>query len=150
MAPRVDTTKSTMNADLRKVLTLITTQSQTNTNHVICLGDFNYPDITWESLGPTAGAIPHYYGSKNPETEFVNIVRSFGLYQMNMDTNVRGATLDLVLTTCPHLIRVRQPTQAESITSVGRHHNPIEIELTEHTHIDAENETQKKNKAFST
>ena len=63
--------------------------------HTLILGDFNYPDINWYSL----------VGQSNVSNAFCDFVYKYNLSQLvKFPTHIKGNTLDLVLTTSPHLV----------------------------------------------
>lgn len=149
MAPHKEKNiREAMNNDLSKVLTHLTTNRETAGDHIICTGDFNYPDVIWQPRGEAAGSLPIYLGRKTQEMGFVNIVRKFQLFQMNNTPNTRGTTLDLVLTTNPAIITVLPSSTEHCITAESRHHTPIEIQYRQSTTREAEIENVREKDTF--
>ena len=75
---------------LRNVLELC----DQNFNHLCVLGDFNFPNIDWDTVS---------CNSDNAETrEFCDVVNEFSLFQLvHCPTHKHGNTLDLILTNQP-------------------------------------------------
>lgn len=62
--------------------------------NVYLLGDFNFPDVDWQSLSSTSRA----------SAEFINLTLDFNLFQ-TVDAPTRGSnTLDLILSNAPETI----------------------------------------------
>lgn len=70
--------------------------------NVIFMGDFNYPDVSWDRL----------VGCTQASHLFCDLVFDLNLHQLvNVSTHVQGNTLDLVVTNSHHLITSLTVTQ---------------------------------------
>ena len=79
---------------------------------LILLGDFNFPNIDWNSLT----------GSTHSTNLFCDLVFDLNLKQMvNFPAHLKGNTLDLVLANCPDLIVNVSALQGKSICSLSDH-----------------------------
>ena len=82
--------------ELEKSLKIITDEN--NNNNIILAGDFNCPDITWETLSLKMDA-----SDKEIQRTLIDITSQTGLTQIHEEPTRENNLLDLVFTTNPTL-----------------------------------------------
>ena len=87
--------------ELEKSLQMI---ANSNTN-IMLTGDFNCPDINWESM-----SVPNNSSDKEIQTKLMEITSSFQLTQIHEQPTREDNLLDIVLTTNPSLVKTSKNT----------------------------------------
>lgn len=90
----------------------------------IIMGDFNLPNIKWESSLNGAMA-PITYEGRCAE-ELINLMTLTDLRQLNYLKNAMGRTLDLALSNCNEISLSATP----ALSKIDNFHPPFELELT--------------------
>ena len=84
-------------AELEKSLKIITEE---NNNNIIIEGDFNCPDIQWETL-----SLKHEASDKEVQRTLIDITCQSGLTQLHEEPTRENNLLDLIFTTNPTLAK---------------------------------------------
>ncbi|CAG2201695.1 unnamed protein product [Mytilus edulis] len=87
--------------ELEKSLQMI---ANSNTN-IMLTGDFNCPDINWESM-----SVPNNSSDKEIQTKLMEITSSYQLTQIHEQPTREDNLLDIVLTTNPSLVKTSKNT----------------------------------------
>ena len=103
---------------LREYLTTVD-----NNEDVYLLGDFNLPDIIWDTV-----SVKTKTNRRTLHNEFLETISEFGLTQHVMvPTHEKGNTLDLVITNKPELVHAVEiiPGLSDHYATIARGKNPL-------------------------
>ena len=84
--------------ELEKSLKIITEEN--NNNNIIIAGEFNCPDIQWETL-----SLKHEVSDKEVQRTLIDITSQYGLTQLHEEPTSENNLLDLIFTTNPTLAK---------------------------------------------
>ena len=85
--------------ELEKSLKIITEEN--NNNNIIIVGDFNCPDIQWETP-----SLKHEASDKEVQRTLIDITSQSGLAQLHEEPTRENNLLDLIFTTNPTLAKI--------------------------------------------
>ena len=91
--------------DLRKLDESLSKLQERNDKHIMLCGDFNCPDIDWETLSVPLSSTERLIPERDVQQRLVDISIDHGLTQVHQEPTREGNILDLVFTNNPSLIK---------------------------------------------
>lgn len=109
---------------------------------IVLLGDFNFGKIKWEFTDETLNHLtPKIIEYPRTENNFLRIMATLLLHQINQLTNSKGKWLDLIFTDEVEHSICRAPHTREYIDKCSVHHNPNVVDVAFANHFEQKEKT---------